>query len=57
MSLLFDALILANTEPYPYVCIAWCTCWFAFLYQEKELLEKHNLWLDEELKAKVKNLA
>uniref|UniRef100_A0ACD5YQH7 Uncharacterized protein n=1 Tax=Avena sativa TaxID=4498 RepID=A0ACD5YQH7_AVESA len=25
--------------------------------QEKELLEKHNLWLDEELKAKVKNLA
>jgi hypothetical protein len=28
--------------------------WF---YQEKELLEKHNLWLDEELKAKVKNLA
>jgi hypothetical protein len=31
--------------------------WFAFLYQEKELLEKHNVWLDEELKAKVKNLA
>ena len=31
--------------------------WFAFLYQEKELFEKHNLWLDEELKAKVKNLA
>jgi len=30
---------------------------FTFLYQEKELLEKHNLWLDEELKAKVKNLA
>jgi hypothetical protein len=28
--------------------------WF---YQEKELLEKHNLWLDEELKAKAKNLA
>ena len=27
--------------------------WF---YQE-ELLEKHNLWLDEELKAKAKNLA
>ncbi|AQK56638.1 Nuclear-pore anchor [Zea mays] len=25
--------------------------------QEKELLEKHNVWLDEELKAKVKNLA
>ncbi|WVZ73803.1 hypothetical protein U9M48_022072 [Paspalum notatum var. saurae] len=25
--------------------------------QEKEQLEKHNLWLDEELKAKVKNLA
>ncbi|CAO2047542.1 unnamed protein product [Urochloa humidicola] len=25
--------------------------------QEKELLEKHNLWLDEELKVKVKNLA
>ncbi|PNT69655.1 hypothetical protein BRADI_3g59627v3 [Brachypodium distachyon] len=25
--------------------------------QEKELLQKHNLWLDEELKAKVKNLA
>uniref|UniRef100_A0ACD5Z3M5 Uncharacterized protein n=1 Tax=Avena sativa TaxID=4498 RepID=A0ACD5Z3M5_AVESA len=25
--------------------------------QEKELLEKHNLWLGEELKAKVKNLA
>ncbi|KAM0927211.1 hypothetical protein ACQ4PT_003280 [Festuca glaucescens] len=25
--------------------------------QEKELIEKHNLWLDEELKAKVKNLA
>ncbi|KAF8729494.1 hypothetical protein HU200_017432 [Digitaria exilis] len=25
--------------------------------QEKELLEKHNLWLDEELKAKVKNVA
>ncbi|EMS63301.1 Nuclear-pore anchor [Triticum urartu] len=25
--------------------------------QEKELLEKHNLWLDEELKAKVKNLS
>ncbi|KAL6912153.1 hypothetical protein ACP4OV_000958 [Aristida adscensionis] len=25
--------------------------------QEKELLEKHNLWLDEELKAKAKNLA
>uniref|UniRef100_A0A0D9VKV6 Uncharacterized protein n=1 Tax=Leersia perrieri TaxID=77586 RepID=A0A0D9VKV6_9ORYZ len=25
--------------------------------QEKELLEKHNLWLDEELKEKVKNLA
>jgi hypothetical protein len=31
--------------------------WFGFLYQEKELLEKHNLWLDEELKVKVKNLA
>jgi hypothetical protein len=28
-----------------------------FPYQEKDLLEKHNLWLDEELKAKVKNLA
>ncbi|XP_062222059.1 nuclear-pore anchor-like isoform X3 [Phragmites australis] len=25
--------------------------------QEKELLEKHNLWLDEELKTKAKNLA
>lgn len=25
--------------------------------QEKDLLEKHNLWLDEELKEKVKNLA
>nr|CAB3451048.1 unnamed protein product [Digitaria exilis] len=25
--------------------------------QEKELLEKHNLWLDEELKAKVKSVA
>ncbi|TVU28462.1 hypothetical protein EJB05_19979 [Eragrostis curvula] len=25
--------------------------------QEKELLEKNNLWLDEELKAKAKNLA
>ncbi|CAN6274521.1 unnamed protein product [Urochloa humidicola] len=25
--------------------------------QEKELLEKHNLWLDEELEIKVKNLA
>ncbi|XP_051192619.1 nuclear-pore anchor isoform X1 [Lolium perenne] len=25
--------------------------------QEKEILEKHNLWLDEELTAKVKNLA
>ncbi|KAG8072348.1 hypothetical protein GUJ93_ZPchr0006g42371 [Zizania palustris] len=25
--------------------------------QEKELLEKHNLWLDEELQAKVMNLA
>jgi nucleoprotein TPR len=28
--------------------------WF---YQEKELLKKHNPWLDEELKAKAKNLA
>jgi hypothetical protein len=30
---------------------------FAFLYSKKELFEKHNLWLDEELKAKVENLA
>jgi nucleoprotein TPR len=30
---------------------------FHFPYQEKEILEKHNLWLDEELTAKVKNLA
>jgi nucleoprotein TPR len=30
---------------------------FFFPCQEKELIEKHNLWLDEELKAKVKNLA
>lgn len=34
-----------------------CQATCSRISQEKELLEKHNLWLDEELKAKMKNLA
>ena len=64
ISLLFDALILPNTEPYPYVCIAWCTCWFLwgllFFIRRRSCLkstisglmknwkQKWRTWLDKE---------